>query len=193
METRGRRRLLFLDRDGVLNQPCNADMESERAPWNLGELNIVPCAPLAVSLAIRCGLLPIVVTNQPDVAKGKLALHALSQINEALSLEIPGIERIYVCPHQSSDGCLCRKPKPGLLIEACEKFGGEMRSSWLIGDRWVDVAAAEAAGCRSVLIERERSWIPNSSGFPSRDLQPNLLATNVYEAVVAIASIPPGI
>lgn len=178
-----RNRALFLDRDGVLTVPVNSNLASERAPWTLDELEIVPAARRALDLAVRAGFVPIVVTNQPDVARGNLSKFEALSINEALTSCLPQLKHVYLCMHAAEDRCECRKPNPGLIMQATEDLGLDLSASWMVGDRWVDISAGKSVGCRCVLIRRLRSWFPNSSGAPSASLAPDKIVADVLEAV----------
>jgi D-glycero-D-manno-heptose 1,7-bisphosphate phosphatase len=148
----GALRAVFLDRDGVLNR---AIMRGGKPypPANLAELEILPDVPGALAVLKACGFLLLVVTNQPDVARGSQQRAVVEGIHEALRKALP-IDDFFVCYHDDRDVCSCRKPKPGLLLQAAGKYGLELRSSYLIGDRWRDIEAGQAAGCSAVWINR---------------------------------------
>lgn len=99
------------------------------------------------------GFSVVVVTNQPDVARGTATRQQVEAINEQLTAVLP-IDAIYVCYHDNADACDCRKPKPGMLIAAAHEHGIELAQSYMVGDRWSDVAAGREARCRTVWIER---------------------------------------
>jgi D-glycero-D-manno-heptose 1,7-bisphosphate phosphatase len=117
------------------------------------------------------GFLTVIVTNQPDVARGQMTLDDALEISDRVR-SATGADAAYLCAHDSGDACSCRKPKPGMLLQAAREHSIDLVGSWLIGDRWVDVAAAKAAGVRSVLLEREYSWLPTSAGPPPPGLRP---------------------
>lgn len=177
---------IFLDRDGVLNEPVTKQDGTERSPWRLEELRLMIDAPAAIRAAVAANFVPVIVTNQPDVAHGHLTQDASRSIRQAVLKALPGITGYYSCPHLSGDGCSCRKPEPGMLVAAARDLDLDLTTSWLIGDRWVDLAAARSVGVRSVLIERTNSWAPTSSGRPPPGLQPDLFAENVLLAVRSI-------
>ena len=146
-----KRRAVFLDRDGVLNEA----IVRERRPYppsNLAELKIVPDAPAALSRLKRAGFLLIVITNQPDVARGTQTRKAVEELNTAVRTALP-VDDFYVCFHEASDECGCRKPKPGLLLAAAAERNIDLRRSFMIGDRWRDIDAGATSGCRTVLID----------------------------------------
>ena len=148
----GKVRAVFLDRDGVLNEAIVRDGKPY-PPRTLDEFRIVKGAAEALGELKRAGFLLIVVTNQPDVARGTVSREAVEAFDAALRAGLP-VDDIFTCFHDDADGCDCRKPKPGLLIAAAEKYGIDLGSSYMIGDRWRDVDAGAAAGCRAILIDR---------------------------------------
>ncbi len=113
---------------------------------------MLPGVPSSVSDLKRAGFLVIVVTNQPDVARGTQSRETVDLMHDRLRAELP-LDEILVCWHDDVADCECRKPKPGLMLSAGHKFGIDMARSFMIGDRWRDVDAGSAAGCRSLLID----------------------------------------
>ncbi len=146
------RRAVFLDRDGVLNEPVLRDRRPY-PPSGLNELIIVPDAKASLERLKRQGFLLLVVTNQPDVARGTSSQADVEDINRYLGDYLP-LDDFFTCYHDDADQCDCRKPLPGLFRTAAAKHGIDLASSYMIGDRWRDVDAGSAAGCRTVLIER---------------------------------------
>jgi D-glycero-D-manno-heptose 1,7-bisphosphate phosphatase len=181
-----RRKALFFDRDGVINVLLDDGSISGRSPYAIQELEVVSVAREAVTRSLQMGFLPLVITNQPGLARGHIHEDELESIHDQLMREVPGIEAFYVCPHAGS-GCVCRKPKPGLLIWAAKQHGVDLSESWIIGDRWIDIGAGRAAGCRTVLVERPYSWLSNSDGAAPDLLDPDIVAQDVLDAVVKIA------
>lgn len=150
-----RRRAVFLDRDGVLNQPVIREGKPY-PPENVAELEL--CADVAEGCARlkAAGFLLVVVTNQPDVGRGTQARSTVEEIHHALRLAIPSLDRIAVCYHAGTDygaECDCRKPKPGMILQAALDLAINLPASYLIGDRWRDIDCARAAGCRAILID----------------------------------------
>ena len=162
------RAAVFLDRDGVLNE-VRMEGATASTPRTVAELQILPTAKADLGRLREAGYVLLVVSNQPDVARGDLSLDAVEEINRALRTALP-IDAVYVCPHDTRDGCACRKPKPGLIRTGAREWGVDLARSWLIGDRWVDLAAAEAAGIDGLLIERPWSWDATSIGGPPEGL-----------------------
>ena len=155
---------VFLDRDGVLNE-VRMKGATASTPRTVAELQILPTAKADLGRLHAAGYLLLVVSNQPDVARGDLSPDAVEEINRALRDALP-IDAVYVCPHDTRDGCVCRKPKPGLIHAGAREWEVDLARSWLIGDRWVDLAAAEAAGIDGLLVERPWSWDATSIGEP---------------------------
>ena len=161
------RRAAFLDRDGVLVETLVRNNRAF-APVSLAEFRLEPHAGLQVGRLARAGLLPIVVTNQPEVARGIIAPAILEEMHEQLRKAVP-VEDIFVCAHDGPDGCGCRKPKPGMLKAAAAKWGIDLAGSFMVGDRSSDVEAGQAAGCYTVLFGRSYSGTA-SPGARAHDL-----------------------
>jgi D-glycero-D-manno-heptose 1,7-bisphosphate phosphatase len=145
-----RRAAVFLDRDGVLNGSVIRDGVS-RPPISLDEFELLPGVRDAVGRLKNAGYLLVVVTNQPDIARGSQTLAVVDAMNQLVESAL-GVDAVLVCPHDDDDNCACRKPKPGLLLEAMERFDIDRDRSFMVGDRWRDVAAGRAAGCRTVQV-----------------------------------------
>jgi len=145
------RSAVFLDRDGVINRAVIRDGKPY-PPASLAELEILSGVDEALIALRNAGYLNVVVTNQPDVASGKQARETMESMHARLMGKL-ALDGIKVCFHADADGCECRKPKPGMLLEAAREFGIELRSSFIVGDRWRDVAAGQAAGCKAVFID----------------------------------------
>ena len=142
---------MFLVRDGVLNRAIMRDGKPY-PPQTAAELEMVPGAPDCLGRLKAAGFLLLVVTNQPDVARGTQTRQTVESINASLGARLP-IDGFYVCYHDTADLCHCRKPKPGLLTDAAADHTIDLSGSFMIGDRYRDVEAAQAAGCFSVWID----------------------------------------
>lgn len=142
---------VFVDRDGVINK---AFVRQGRPfpPTNLSEVEILPLVPLALDNLRLRGFKIIVITNQPDVARGVTSVSDVEKINSYL-LKHLAIDEIFCCYHDDSDNCSCRKPKPGAIIHAAKKYGIQCSSSFMVGDRWRDVEAGHLAGCRTIFLD----------------------------------------
>ncbi len=147
----GRNRAVFLDRDGVLNRAVVRDGRPY-PPATAEEFEILPGAAEAVQELRDAGFLPVVATNQPDVARGTQSREVVEAMNDRLGAEMP-IAAILVC-YEDGDHCPRKKPNPGMLLEAAEAHAIDLPASYMVGDRWRDVEAGRRAGCRTVFIDR---------------------------------------
>jgi N-acetyl-alpha-D-muramate 1-phosphate uridylyltransferase len=146
-----KRRAVFLDRDGVLNEAIVRGGKPY-SPVNLEELKIVDGAAEAVGRLKAAGFLLIVVTNQPNVMRGAQTRENVEEQNAAVRAAV-AVDDFYTCFHDDADACGCRKPKPGLLLEAARDRNIDLPLSFMVGDRWRDIDAGASAGCRTVLID----------------------------------------
>ena len=146
-----KRRVVFLDRDGVLNRAVVRDGKPY-PPRSLDELEILPGTPEALARLQAAGFRLIVVTNQPDVARGKQTRSMVEMIHKALQAQLP-LDEFRVCYHDDADGCACRKPAPGMLLDAAKGTDFDLATSFMVGDRWRDVEAGNRAGVKTVLID----------------------------------------
>lgn len=145
------RRAVFLDRDGVINR-SEVRGGKPYAPTALEDFEILPGVPDALQRLRDAGFLNIVVTNQPDLATGKQTPAGLDAMHSRL-LGMLAIDAIRVCPHVDAAGCACRKPAPGLLLDAAREFGIDLAASYMVGDRWRDVEAGQRAGCACLFVD----------------------------------------
>ncbi len=177
------RRAVFLDRDGVLNRLVRRADGTLGSPRLAADFVLLPGAGAAVARLRAARLLTVVVTNQPDIARGRLKREELERMHAKLLQQMP-LNAVFACPHEDGDGCDCRKPRPGLLLDAAQHFRLDLTTSFLIGDSVKDVAAGRAAGCRTILIgeEVQRSavavdWtaedLPAATALVLRALQPD--------------------
>jgi D-glycero-D-manno-heptose 1,7-bisphosphate phosphatase len=144
-------RAVFLDRDGVINANLERDGKPV-APTTLEEFRIFPDAAAATRRLKDAGFLLVVVTNQPDVTIGRTSKATMEAMHDQIRKLMP-IDDFEICFHTDADNCACRKPKPGLLLRAAAKHGIALTDSIMIGDRWRDVLAGQAAGCRTIRID----------------------------------------
>jgi D-sedoheptulose 7-phosphate isomerase len=152
-----RRPAVFLDRDGVLNRAVVRDGKPF-PPSGIEELELLPAVASSLLNLKAHGFALFVITNQPDVARGTMTRESVESIHQALASSLP-IDDIFVCYHDDADQCACRKPLPGLLLEAQRKHNIDLSRSFVVGDRWRDIDAGHSAGCKTVLIDygyRER-------------------------------------
>jgi len=145
------RRAIFLDRDGVLNANIVRDGRPY-APRALADFHLLPGTEEAVRRIKEAGFLAIVVTNQPDVRNGYTPRSTVDAMHAELRRLLP-LDDIKVCFHTDADNCACRKPKAGMLLEAAREHDIVLSESYLVGDRWRDIEAGQAAGCLTVLVD----------------------------------------
>lgn len=145
-----KKRAVFLDRDGVINQTIFR-MGKPRAPYTLEEFSFLPGVEEAVSFLREEGFELVIVTNQPDVARGWVSREAVDLVNDYVSRAL-GIEDVRACFHTEHDNCDCRKPKPGMLLAAAKDHDIDLENSFMVGDRGSDIEAGRNAGCKTVLI-----------------------------------------
>lgn len=151
---------VFLDRDGTINKHVGFLRDSD-------DFELLPGVADAIKRINTSGYLAIVVTNQPVIARGEVTVSELREIHNKmetlLGAEGAYLDAIYYCPHHPHKGydgeipelkidCDCRKPKPGMLIKAAEKFNIDLKQSWMVGDGENDIRAGKAAGCKTALI-----------------------------------------
>lgn len=145
------RRAVFLDRDGVLNRAIVRDGKPY-PPSGPGDFEVLPGVVEACKALRGAGFLLVVVTNQPDVARGTQRQEVVEAIHDILRAQVP-VDDIRVCYDDDGDGCTCRKPQPGLLLKAAEEWQIDLVESFMVGDRWKDIEAGRRAGCATVLID----------------------------------------
>ncbi|MCL4502517.1 MAG: HAD family hydrolase [Deltaproteobacteria bacterium] len=140
---------VFLDRDGTINE----EMEY---PDRLEQILVFPQAAPAIRRLNEAGLKVVVVTNQSGVARRYFPLafvHEVHQyLNEHLAAAGAHFDGLYVCPHHPEDGCLCRKPKPGLILRAARDLNLDLAHSYMVGDRYNDLETAANAGVKGILV-----------------------------------------
>jgi D-glycero-D-manno-heptose 1,7-bisphosphate phosphatase len=167
---------VFLDRDGVINRPIIVDGKPY-PPHKIAEFEILPGVDQACSNLKNAGYLLVVVTNQPDVGRGILKKEVVEAIHETMMRQLP-VDRVEVCYHAGTEfgeKCECRKPQPGMLINAATALDVDLSRSFMVGDRWRDINCGKRAGCRTIFID----WGYNE---PLRE-QPDFRVANLSEAV----------
>lgn len=160
---RNKQRAVFLDRDGTINQYVGF----LRAP---SEFELLPGVAEAIRRINNSGYLAIVITNQPVIARGEVSVERLWEIHNKMETLLGDagayLDAIYYCPHHSDKGfegevpelkiqCNCRKPKPGMLLQAAMDYNLDLNASWMVGDSQSDMEAGQAAGCKTALIGAE--------------------------------------
>jgi D-glycero-D-manno-heptose 1,7-bisphosphate phosphatase len=142
---------VFLDRDGIINRAIVREGKPY-PPARLEEVEILSGAVSSLKQLDTAGYVLIGITNQPDVARGTQSRAVVESINTFIESKLP-IRKIFVCYHDNADKCTCRKPKPGLILQAAEKYGLDLSRSWMVGDRWKDISAGQAAGLKTIFVD----------------------------------------
>jgi D-sedoheptulose 7-phosphate isomerase len=142
---------VFLDRDGVINRPVVRNGKPF-PPASVKELELLPEVASSLLDLKAHGFDLFVITNQPDVARGAVSRESVESIHQMLASSL-ALDEIFVCYHDDADHCACRKPKPGLLLEAQRRHNIDLSRSFVVGDRWRDIDAGHNAGCKAVLID----------------------------------------
>lgn len=158
---KNRQKAIFMDRDGTINKYIGFLR-------NIDQFELLPGVAEAIKKINESGYLAIVVSNQPVVARGEVTFDELQNIHNKMETLLGQsgayLDAIYFCPHHPHSGyksevqelkidCSCRKPKPGMLLEAAENFNIEIEKSWMVGDSETDVQAGQNAGCKVALVE----------------------------------------
>jgi D-glycero-D-manno-heptose 1,7-bisphosphate phosphatase len=151
----GARRVVFLDRDGVLTVPVENSGKGY-APRSVAQLNFYSDAANSVLRLKEVGYDVVIVTNQPDVSSGHMTHESLEEIHAKVR-EYLGVESINTCPHARSDSCRCRKPLSDLLLREDAIEPVDFSLSWMVGDRDSDIESGISAGCRTIFIDR--GWV----------------------------------
>jgi D-glycero-D-manno-heptose 1,7-bisphosphate phosphatase len=178
---------IFLDRDGVLIE----NRWDYVRDWS--QVKIIPEAIHALSLTPIKKYKVIIVTNQSAVGRGLILLQTAHAINQRLVNLIRDqggqIDGVYMCPHKPEDGCLCRKPLPGLFLQAAKDLPVDLQRSWMIGDAWSDVQAGEAAGMRGTILLKTGRGTEQLLKAPPENMSHNLIFDDLLLALQAILSI----
>lgn len=143
-------RAVFLDRDGVINANVERDGKPV-APRRLEDFHMLPGAVDAIERLKAAGFLIVVVTNQPDLGTGHISPETMDAMHAELRRHVP-VDAIKVCIHVDADNCHCRKPKPGMILNAAAEYGVDLVKSYVVGDRWRDIEAGRNAGCLTILV-----------------------------------------
>jgi D-glycero-D-manno-heptose 1,7-bisphosphate phosphatase len=167
---------VFLDRDGVINANIERDGKPV-APVTIEQFQLLPGVVEAAKRLKAAGYLLIVVTNQPDVASGRTPKATVDAMHAEIRQQLP-VDDIKACYHLDRDQCGCRKPKPGLILEAAAQHGVDLASSFMVGDRWRDTEAGRTAGCLTIFVD-----YGYEQDGPNR---PDMIARSLPDAVTKI-------
>ena len=168
-----RAKAVFLDRDGVINR-MYFRKGAYRSPQEPSEWAYLEGVQTTLERLRDRGYLLLVCTNQPDVARGWLPREVVEGFHQRLQTDLP-VTRVYACFHDDVAACECRKPKPGMLIQGSQEFDVDLALSWMVGDRWKDIEAGRAAGCRTVYLRHDYDSEPNGNADYEIRALPELL------------------
>jgi histidinol-phosphate phosphatase family protein len=153
-----KQRVIFLDRDGVINRRLEGDYVK-----SYEEFEFLPGVVDAIRKINTKGFKVIIITNQSGIGRGIMTEEDLYRVHEQMLAELKkynaSIDAIYFCPHSPDEGCECRKPKDGLFKQALKDFDIDMSNSWMIGDELKDIEAGKKAGCKTYLLEKGKSLL----------------------------------
>ena len=193
------KKALFLDKDGVINEMVyNPEFGTIDSPLSPREFKLVEGAIRAIKLFNKLGFLTVVVSNQPAVAKGKMTLGLLAEIDKKMKTELAKggahLDGVYYCLHHPDKSqvkikkylknCNCRKPKPGLILKAAKELNIDLSKSYMIGDGLIDVEAGERAGCKTIFLGNLKNYW--CEAMQKRKIKPDFVAKNLLEAVKII-------
>lgn len=175
---------IFLDRDGVINEDVGFTHKNH-------ELVFIPRSLEALKMLANSDYKIFIVTNQPVIGRGICTEEEYLQFEKYLLEEIKAaggrIDKCYYCPHHPTAGkgkylkdCDCRKPKPGLLLQAKEEYNIDMKHSFMIGDKRSDIAAGKAAGCKTILVKTGHG---GEGGNTEQKIIPDCIVDDLYAAV----------
>jgi D-glycero-D-manno-heptose 1,7-bisphosphate phosphatase len=177
-------RAVFLDRDGVLIEN-RADYVRE---WS--HVTLLPGTVDALHGFHAKGIKIIVVTNQSAVGRGLISFETAREINNRLMktiMEDGGwIDAIYMCPHQPLDKCICRKPQPGLLLQAARELSLDLASAWMVGDAWSDLLAGQSAGLQGTIMVKTGRGMSQLLEAQPAGIAPFIVCDNLLGAYRAI-------
>jgi len=187
------KRIVFIDRDGTIN--CEVDLLKHES-----QLQLIEGSAEAIKLLNDCSYLVVIVTNQPQIAKGICTEEDVKRVNEKLRSMLAEkgakVDALYYCPHHPEKGhpgenakykidCECRKPKIGMLVEAAKRFGVELANCFVIGDQSRDILTAKNAGCKSILVKT--GYGGTDGRYPSK---PDYTCENLLDAAKIVVGFP---
>jgi D-glycero-D-manno-heptose 1,7-bisphosphate phosphatase len=179
-------RAVFLDRDGVINRKA-ADGEYVTC-WE--DFHLLPGVIESIAHLNRAGIRVIVVTNQRCVAKGLLAESDLKKLHGKMSEHLAQagafIDAIYYCPHPLEASCDCRKPAPGMLLEAAREHNLDLSASWMIGDSGSDIRAGKSAGCRTILVSENNAVKQGTESGAVLPADADIIAESLLDSIQQI-------
>lgn len=178
-------RAVFLDRDGTINKEVHHLS-------HVDQFRLLPNAGEAIKWMNEAGFMVVVITNQSVIARGILSEESLAEIHELLKEKLAAqgarVDAVYYCPHHPTAGdgplsisCNCRKPRPGMLLQAAAELNIALEHSFMVGDTVSDLASGHAAGCRTALV-RTGHGTEAEKQLNGHSIQPNYIAPDLLEA-----------
>jgi D-glycero-D-manno-heptose 1,7-bisphosphate phosphatase len=188
LQNKGVQNIIFLDRDGVINQDSPEYIKS----W--AEFQFLPRSIAALKILKQNLFQIFIVTNQSAINRGMISFSGLDQIHSKMKAEIEAgggtIQDIFFCPHIPQDHCSCRKPKPGLLFSAQKKYRLTLSNAYLVGDSAKDIECANHAGCRSAILVKTGNFIEAKQILSEKKIAPDFIAADLFDAVDWILQRP---
>lgn len=176
----------FLDRDGVINQKASDGGYVTR--WE--DFHLLPGVMEGIAQLNRAGFCVIIVTNQRGIAKGLLSEEELEKLHLRMTDQLAQggatIDGIYCCPHELEPPCLCRKPAPGMLLEAAQSRNLDLAASWMIGDSDSDIQAGKNAGCRTARLSETKQMAMEQENEANASIDADVVASSLLDAVPQI-------
>lgn len=182
----------FLDRDGVINELIYYQEHGIiDSPFNVEQFRLLPGAGEAIKRLHDAGYKIVVISNQPGIAKGNMPEETFDKIRQRMKDELAEegayLDGEYYCFHHPEArvekfraNCECRKPRPGLLLQAAQDMGIDLSRSWMVGDGLTDIRAGKEAGCRTILLGRMKCEL--CKFMDKENARPDFVATNLTEA-----------
>jgi D-glycero-D-manno-heptose 1,7-bisphosphate phosphatase len=173
-------KVVFLDRDGVINHDSPDYIKS----WE--EFDFLPGSLEAIRLLTRQGFHLILITNQSILHRGMVPADVLHHIHERLRVAVEAaggrIEDIFFCPHRPDENCDCRKPRPGLVLQARARHGIDLSRSIMIGDSATDILCGRRAGCGATVLVRTGKGVAAEQELAEQGVRPDAVAADLLEA-----------
>ena len=178
------KKFVFLDRDGVINHDSPDYIKS----WE--EFEFLPGSVEAIRHLTKNGFTIIIITNQSAISRKMISAKELDHIHlrmrEACRAHGGNIRDIFFCPHTPAEGCECRKPRPGLIFQAGEKYNIDIRDTVMIGDSARDIECARNAGCGQAILVRTGNIIEARRLLAEKNIQPDYIAGDLFDAALQI-------
>lgn len=178
--------VIFLDRDGVINRDSPDYIKS----W--AEFEFLPGSLEALSLLTQGGYRLIMITNQSIINRGMVPMEVLSQIHDRLRQSVAAagghIEDIFFCPHRPDENCVCRKPRPGLIRQAVQRYGIDPTASMMIGDNAKDILCGRNAECGSTMLVQTGNGRTAEQILKEKQIIPDYVVSDLLHGAQLILS-----